>query len=94
MAEKEKKTARYEREVQSPLDVVAIRKGQTEVNAPEHVTWRTLRCDACADEFLIGPPKMFAVFEKEDQYLQRLQETLRGEHKRGHQHQNSYELGS
>ena len=83
----------YHVQIQS-LDVIAVRKGQHEVNAPQHATWGTVKCDSCPDEFLIGPPRMYGGSEKEDEYVQRLEKILAGEHRSGQRHQNSYELGS
>jgi hypothetical protein len=83
----------YKNQIQS-LHVVAVRKGQHEVNAPEHANWGSLKCDSCTDEFCYGPPRMFGVFEEQNQYLQRLRELLVGEHKRQQQHQDNYDLGA
>src|ERR1039458_4496748 len=47
----------YKNQIQS-LHVVAVKKGQHEVNAPEHANWGTLKCDSCPDEFFFGPPRM------------------------------------
>jgi hypothetical protein len=92
MAEK-KKPMGYKEQARS-LHVVAIKKGQHEVNAPEQATWGMLKCAACEDEFLIGPPRMFGVFSDENQYVQQLHETLAGDHKRQHSHKNNYDFGA
>jgi len=92
VAEKQIPTG-YENKVQS-LHVVAIRKGQHNVSAPEHTTWGTVRCASCSDDFLVGPPRMFGVFEETSQYVQRLREVLVGDHKQGRQHRDNYDLGA
>jgi hypothetical protein len=53
-----------------------------------------VKCRACSGEFFIGPPRMFGVFGKENDYVQTLDAILSGEHKRNQQHQNSYDLGA
>jgi hypothetical protein len=92
MAEK-KKPAGYKKEIQS-LHVVAVKKGQHNVNAPEHATWGTLKCASCPDEFLIGPPRIFGVFEETNQYVKRLREILTVDHKQGKQHRDDHDLGA
>jgi hypothetical protein len=90
MAEKKKE---YKTEIQT-LNVVAVKKGQTEVNAPEHVKWGVVTCDSCSTEFLIGPSALFGVFGTQNAYVKKLEEILAGEHARHQQHQNIYDLGA
>jgi transcription elongation factor Elf1 len=90
MVEKKKK---YKTEIQT-LNVVAVKKDQTDVKAPDHDNWGTVTCDSCRAEFLIGPPTLFAVAGTANVYVKKLEEILAGEHTRHQQHQNSYDLGA
>ena len=93
MDEKKKPATPYKEQIQT-LHVVAIKKGQHEVNAPEHATWGKLTCASCSDEFLIGPPRLYGVFETENAYVKKLEAILAVEHTRHQQHQNNYDLGA
>lgn len=88
-----KKPRAYKTQIQT-LHVVAIKKGQYEVNAPEHATWGTVTCDSCHSEFLIGPPALYGVFGTENSYVKKLEAFLTAEHTRHQQHQNNYDLGA
>jgi hypothetical protein len=77
----------------SGLNPVAIKKGQSEINAPEYETWGTVTCDECSDEFLIGPNRVYADHSQEGRYVNKLTVILADEHGRGASHQNSYDLG-
>ena len=75
------------------LQVVALKKGHSHVGAPNHTEWGTLKCELCEDEFVICPPRWFAVFEGQRQYMQRLEQILSDEHRQCRRHQDSYRLG-
>jgi transcriptional regulator of met regulon len=92
MADKKKPTG-YKTQIHT-LHIVAVRKGQTEVNAPEHATWGTVKCNSYFHEFLIGPPALYGVFGAENAYVKKLEAILTREHKRRQQHQNNYDLGA
>lgn len=76
------------------LNVVAIKKGQTEINAPGHDTWGTVKCGSCSDEFLIGPSQIYGASGKATAYANRLEVILAREHQQQQPHQNNYDLGA
>ena len=83
----------YKSQIQT-LRVIAVKKGQSEVSAPEHATWGTVKCDWCPDEFLIGAPRLYGVFGTENEYVKKLEAILAAEHNRQQGHQNCYDLGA
>lgn len=75
-----------------PISPVAIKKGQSEVNAPAHETWGTVTCEECGDQFLIGPNRIFGSRITAEQASKRLEELLDADHTAKEKHQNSYVL--
>jgi hypothetical protein len=43
----------------SSFNPVAIKSEQTEVNAPEHITWGTVTCGACGEQFVLVPSPLY-----------------------------------
>jgi hypothetical protein len=83
----------YKNQIQSQ-HVVAIKKNQHQVNAPDHETWGTVKCKSCSDEFLIGPPRLHNASGQTGDYVERLIKLLANEHSHEQQHPNSYDLGA
>ena len=81
----------YKSELHS-LSPVAVKRGQTEVHAPDHDTWGLVKCDLCEDAFLLGPNRIHGARITEQTALKQLESLLAQDHNRGHAHRNAYEL--
>jgi hypothetical protein len=75
------------------LNPVAIKEGQTEVNAPEHETWGKVTCGQCGEVFLVGPNCNYADPTQKTRYMKKFEQMLADEHMQEDRHQNSYDLG-
>ena len=73
------------------LSPVAIRLNQTEIHAPEHQNWGTVKCSDCGAEFAVGHNWLYPEGPK-DPYLQALRGILAADHQENRPHQNIYEL--
>lgn len=83
---------RYETKI-TPLGVVAVREGQSEVHAPEHDNWGSVTCDVCGVRFFLGAHRIYGFRGEKADFVRQLEEILSQEHKMNHPHQNAYELG-
>ncbi len=72
---------------------VAIKLHQMEVHAPGHSTWGILTCDACGDEFGIGPNQIHGSQKTEEECVKQLEAILAEDHRKQQNHRNCYELG-
>jgi hypothetical protein len=74
------------------IDPVAVKLHQTEIHAPEHTTWGTVKCEPCNEEFGIGCHPAFPA-NSEAELVSKLEQILAADHKAGRSHGNLYELG-
>lgn len=75
------------------LDPVAVMLRQTEVYAPHHTTWGTVKCDSCGAEFGVGCHRLYPT-KNEKEYVEKLERILSDDHKAGRPHESLYELGA
>jgi hypothetical protein len=75
------------------FDPVAIKLRQTEVHAPEHTTWGTVKCDSCGEEFGVGCHRLYPT-NSEKECVAKLEGILAADHRAGRPHPNLYDLGA
>ncbi len=76
----------------APLCPVAIKLNQSEVHAPDHLTWGIVTCDVCKEKFAIGPNRIFGSQGTPEDYVKELDKLLKADHVHARPHANSYEL--
>lgn len=81
----------YKTKIES-LNPVAVKLCQTEVRAPGHDIWGVVTCDACGEQFGIGPDRIYGSRSGERKCVEQLEAMLAEEHGNGQPHRNSYEL--
>ena len=86
-----RRKAGYERKLTS-LCPVAIKLDQSEVHAPDHLTWGIISCDGCKERFAVGPNRIYGSRTTEQQCVAQLEKLLKKDHLNDRPHQNSYEL--
>ncbi len=73
------------------LDPVAVKLHQTEIHAPQHTTWGTVKCDSCGEEFAVGCHRLYPT-NTETECVAKLERILAADHKAGRPHENLYDL--
>ena len=81
----------YESESNQP-HAVAIKATESEVNAPEHAHWVSVKCGSCSEVFFIGPSHIYAAPGKTEYYVRRLESILARDHDRSRPHRTTYDL--
>lgn len=74
------------------LNPVAVKAGQTEVNAPGHALWGTVTCGICGEKFNIGPNEIHGSRRGEKECVGLLEARLAQDHKDKVSHQINYEF--
>jgi predicted nucleic acid-binding protein len=74
------------------LDPVAVKLRQTEVHAPEHTTWGTVKCESCGEEFAVGCHRLHPA-NSEKECVAKLEGILESDHRAGRPHESLYDLG-
>jgi hypothetical protein len=73
------------------VDPVAVKLDQTEIHAPQHTTWGTVKCESCGEEFGVGCHRLYPT-NTEREYVTKLERILAADHKAGRPHENLYDL--
>ena len=73
------------------LGPVAVRLRQTEIHAPNHATWRAVKCEHCGTEYGVGYHRLYPI-NTEMECIAKLGEILAADHKMNRAHENLYDL--
>ncbi len=74
------------------MSPVAIKQNQKDMHAPEHDTWGVVTCDACNDQFAVGPHRIYGSRTTEHECVKQLETLLASDHKAKREHLCGYEL--
>jgi hypothetical protein len=74
------------------IDPVAVKLNQSEIHAPEHTTWGTVKCDSCGEGFGVGCHRLYPTGTAQE-CVTKLEKILAEDHKAGRAHENLYKLG-
>jgi len=78
----------------SPLCPVAIKIGQSALNAPDHTDWGVVACDfaGCGEKFRVGAHRFYGTKSSAQTCVKQLELLLADDHAKKRIHANSYEL--